>query len=66
MDTVGSVAIPDYQTLMRPVLVLHSDGKEHSAGAIREAMAELFGLGDAERQQLLPSGRAPLFHNRVG
>lgn len=66
MGTVGSVAIPDYQTLMRPVLVLHSDGEEHTAGAIREAMAELFGLSDAERQQLLPSGRAPLFHNRVG
>jgi hypothetical protein len=65
VGTVALVAVPDYQTLMQPVLALHRDGAEHRNGAIREAMAERFDLSDAERQRLLPSGRVPHFLNRV-
>jgi len=60
------VAIPDYQTLMRPVLAVHSDGREHRSDEIREAIIGEFSISDAERRQLLPSGRVPLLNNRVG
>lgn len=58
--------IPDYQTLMLPLLRLAGDGREH---AFRDAVDELAGrfqLTDEERSELLPSGGAPLFDNRVG
>jgi restriction system protein len=59
------VAIPDYQTLMQPVLAVHADGREHSSSDIREALAARFGLTDEDRRRLLPSGRTPLFNNRA-
>src|SRR5947207_1759980 len=58
--------IPDYQTLMLPVLKLASDGREHRFGDAIEQLATEFGVTDAERAELLPSGTAPLFDNRVG
>lgn len=57
--------IPDFQTLMLPVLELAADGQEHSIREARERLAEKFTLTQAERAQLLPSGRQPLFDNRV-
>jgi restriction system protein len=60
-----SMPVPDYQTLMRPVLELHSDGTEHAMRAVVAAMADRFGLTDDDRAQLLPSGRQTLIANRV-
>jgi hypothetical protein len=60
------VAIPDYQTLMRPILDLHVDGDEHTASEIRDAIADIFDLTEADREEMLPSGRARLLVNRVG
>jgi restriction system protein len=57
--------IPDYQTIMLPLLKIAADGHEHN---IREAIHELadrFGLSEAERKELLPSGLEPIFANRV-
>ena len=57
--------IPDYQTIMLPLLKFAGDGKEHH---IREAinyLAEKFGLSDEERKLLLPSGQEYVFDNRV-
>jgi restriction system protein len=59
------VPIPDYQTLLRPVLALHADGGEHRSAEIRDAIVEEFGITDDERRQMLPSGRTPLVNNRV-
>lgn len=56
--------IPDYQTLMLPVLRLTALG-ETSAPEMAEAIADEFGLTEAERKQLLPSGRQKTLHNRV-
>jgi restriction system protein len=58
--------IPDYQTLMLPVLKLASDGREHRFRDAVERLASEFGLSDAERAELLPSGNQPIFDNRVG
>lgn len=52
---------------MRPTLALHDElGGETSIASVREGLADAFDLSELERQQLIPSGRAPLFHNRVG
>ena len=51
---------------MRPVLAIHADGREHRSEEIREAIVGEFSISDADRRQLLPSGRVPLLNNRVG
>lgn len=58
--------IPDFQTIFLPLLKLASDGKEHSFREARERLAEEFALSNEELKQLLPSGKQPLFANRVG
>lgn len=60
------MAIPDYQSLMLPLLRLLEDGEAHPTKEIVEKVAAEFSLSDEERWQLLPSGRQPLFANRVG
>ncbi len=58
--------IPDYQTLMLPLLRLAGDCTEHRFREAIEALALEFKLSDAERAELLPSGSQPVFDNRVG
>lgn len=60
------VAIPDYQTLMLPVLKLATDGAEHKFSHAVELLAEEFSLSTEERNELLPSGSQAVFNNRVG
>lgn len=60
------MAIPDFQTLMLPVLKSAEDKREHLFRDIVELLAEQYGLTNEERKQLLPSGRYPTFDNRVG
>lgn len=58
--------IPDFQSLMLPFLEYVADGKEHSLREIIDYLAGSFGLSEAERKQLLPSGKQSVFNNRVG
>ncbi len=58
--------IPDYQTLMLPLLRLSGDSKEHRFREAVEQLALEFSITDEERNTMLPSGTAPLFDNRVG
>ncbi len=58
--------IPDYQSLMLPVLRLSADGEEHKFGEAVEDLANTFELADDERNELLPSGTQAVFNNRVG
>lgn len=60
------MAIPDYQTAMLPLLRLAADGTEHRFRDSVEQLATEFKLTDDERGEMLPSGTAPLFDNRVG
>jgi len=58
--------IPDYQTLMLPLLRVASDGAEHTKREAVDKLSGQFELTPGERAQLLPSGRQPVFENRVG
>ena len=59
------MAIPDFQSLMLPLLKVVADGREYRLRDAVELLAEEFHLTDEERQQLLPSGRYPTFDNRI-
>lgn len=56
--------IPDYQSLMLPVLQTSSKG-EIRIGQVVEELANQLGLTPDERTELLPSGKQTLFSNRV-
>lgn len=60
------MAIPDYQTIMLPLMRLASDGAEHPFREAVEHLADVFGLSDPERSELLPSGAANVCASRVG
>ncbi len=51
------MAVPEFQSLTLPLLRLAADGKEHVLAEARDALAAEFGLSDADRKELLPSGR---------
>ena len=57
--------IPDYQTLMLPVLRLLADGADHAAGSVIDAMSAEFDLTAEEREQLAGSQRISLMASRV-
>jgi restriction system protein len=59
------MAIPDYQTIMLPLLRFAGDGKVHSKREAVEELAKEFKLSGEEIKELLPSGKQPLFDNRV-
>lgn len=56
--------IPDYQSLMRPVLACAAVGETRISDAV-EHLANKLGLTTDERAELLPSGKQSRFANRV-
>ncbi|HKI55261.1 MAG TPA: winged helix-turn-helix domain-containing protein, partial [Anaerolineales bacterium] len=58
--------IPDFQTIMLPLLHIASDGEEHSIHEATESLARQFSLSEEDESKLLPSGQQPIFYNRVG
>lgn len=50
---------------MRPVLVAIQGDEPKSTAQIRDAVATVFGVTDEERQVMLPSGKQPLYTNRI-
>jgi restriction system protein len=60
------MTIPDYQSLMLPVLRFLKDGKEHNIGEVVDSLADNFNLSTEERQQLLASGQQTVIRNRAG
>ncbi len=51
------MTIPDFQSVMLPILQYAGDNQEHAIGDVIEALASFFSLNDDERKELLPSGR---------
>ena len=58
--------IPDYQTIMLPLLQITSDNEIHRFRDVVESLAEHFKLTEEEKYELLPSGNQVIFDNRVG
>src|SRR5581483_5925473 len=59
------MAVPDYQSLMLPLLKIAADQNEHSLSEVIEILAQQFNLNDQDRKELLPSGKQRKFDNRV-
>ncbi|MCA1563197.1 MAG: DUF262 domain-containing protein [Acidobacteria bacterium] len=59
------MAVPDFQTLMLPLLKLAGDGQQHTSAEAVESLAQRFQLSTDDRGQLLQNGQ-PRFNNRVG
>ena len=57
--------IPDYQSIMLPLLEHISDGKEYKMRDVTDELAIKFGVTEEEQKELLPSGAAPVFYNRT-
>jgi restriction system protein len=57
--------IPDYQTIMLPFLKLLADKREYLLKDIVTILGKQFQLTEQELNELLPSGQALLFPNRV-
>lgn len=60
------MTIPDYQTIMLPLLEFAGDQEEHSRHEAIEHISKIFSLTEEEKNQLLPSGTKPIINNRVG
>lgn len=60
------MTIPDYQTIMLPLLKIAGDKKEHSIRETIDHIGDLFKLSEQERKEVLPSGRSYIIDNRVG
>lgn len=58
--------IPDYQTIMLPLLKQLSDRKEYLFKDVIALLGKQFELTEEEMSELLPSGQSLLFANRVG
>lgn len=62
----NAVSIPDYETLMLPLLKRIADGRVRVLRDVMSELADEFKLTDDDRAQLLPSGGTLTFASRVG
>lgn len=58
--------VPDYQTIMLPLLKLVSDRGEYKLNDVVDTLGLQFNLTEEEKNELLPSGQTFLFGSRVG
>lgn len=61
-----AMSVPDFQTLMRPLLEEYAAGDERRIAEVRSLLATRLGLTEEELAERLPSGLARTFDNRVG
>ena len=57
--------IPDFQSIMLPLLNELKDGQEHVTSLVYEHLAKQFTLTEEELSKYLPSGTQKVFYNRV-
>jgi restriction system protein len=60
------VPIPDFQTIMLPLLEMFKDGEAKTTTQMYAELADRFGLTELDQTERLPSGHQTRFHNRVG
>lgn len=58
--------IPDYQSLMLPLLKYIKSGETYQIQYVIEDLANYFHITEDEKRELLESGRQTIFSNRVG
>ena len=58
--------IPDFQSLMLPILEFYGDKLEHGQQNVLSYLKTKLKLTEEEINELLPSGRQNRFNNRVG
>jgi restriction system protein len=58
--------VPDFQSMMRPLLEFAADGKEHELQEVTKHIADHFKLSDADREDMVPTGKQTRLANRVG
>jgi restriction system protein len=59
------MAVPDFQTIMLPLLKYASDGKEHTMKETRDALARELSLSEEDLSEMLSSGSMTTWANRV-
>jgi hypothetical protein len=59
------MTVPDFQSMMRPVLELHADGLPHASADVRDNVAQVLGVTQEDRQVPLPGGRTTRYANRI-
>src|ERR1700730_4895534 len=59
------MAIPDYQSIMLPLLKFAGDEKEHSMMEAIDALSKFYKLTEEELNEWLPSKKQRIFQNRV-
>lgn len=57
--------IPDFQSIMLPLLKTVSNGNEFTTKEANSELAQYFNLTEDELSEMLPSGKQPVFVNRV-
>lgn len=57
--------IPDYQSIMLPLLKVVADKKEYKLQELIEILSSSFKLTEDDREEMLPSGQQRIFDNRV-
>ncbi len=60
-----NMSIPDYQTVMLPLLKLVAKYGQIKMSDVTQLIADEFRLTEEERRELLPSGKQPIIQNRV-
>lgn len=59
------MSVPDFQSLMLPVLSHLSDGAVHGAREVFNGVAATLGLSPVDLEELLPSGKQTRYENRI-
>lgn len=65
MNSASKDRIPDFQTLMFPIMELLKDNQSHTFQEVLEFLINKFKLTEEELRITVPSGQQPLFRNRT-
>jgi restriction system protein len=60
------MTIPDFQSMMLPILKIMGDGQERSIHEILDCLNLKYQLSEDELNEMIPSGKQTLFYNRAG
>jgi restriction system protein len=60
------MAVPKYDELMKPLLMVVKDGKVYKVKDVAAMLAQRLNLSSKDLDEILPSGRQTVFRNRVG